>query len=121
VRQDHPLTSQTRTIAEIEAYPIASGTELGSVLDIGRRAAEQLPTVMINNIHVLGEVCSSTDSVLSAGHGAIPPGLVEVSIADTESPSRSTLGIISVRNRTLSPAAEQMRSELIRVARTVYL
>jgi DNA-binding transcriptional LysR family regulator len=120
VRPDHPLTSRTPTIAEIEAYPIASGTELGSVFDIGRRAAGQPPTILVNNVQVLGEVCLSTDTVLIAGAGAIPPGLVEVSLAETGSSSRSTLGIVSVRNRTLSPAAEQMRSELIRVARTVY-
>jgi molybdate transport repressor ModE-like protein len=120
VRPDHPLTSGPLTIAEIEAYPIAGGTELGSVLDIGRRGAGKPPTILINNVHVLGEVCLSTDTVLVAGVGSIPPGLVEVSIAETGGTSRSTLGIVSVRNRTPSPAAEQMRSELIRVARTVY-
>ncbi|WP_166874457.1 LysR family transcriptional regulator [Salinibacterium sp. ZJ450] len=121
VRPGHPLAGKTPSIAEIEAYPIASGTDLGGVLNIpDRGAASQPPTFMVDNIHVLGEVCLSTDSVLVAGYGAIPPELVEVSIIETESPSRSTLGIISVRNRTPSPAAEQMRSELVRLARAMY-
>ncbi|MGO4690152.1 LysR family transcriptional regulator [Glaciibacter sp. 2TAF33] len=121
VRPGHPLVGMTPGLAEIEAYPIASGTDLGGVLDLAERAALGHPsTFLVNNIHVLGEVCLSTDSVLVAGDGAIPEELVEVTLASGPGVSRSTLGIVSIRSRSESPAAAQLRSDLIRVAGTIH-
>ncbi|WP_167042250.1 LysR family transcriptional regulator [Salinibacterium sp. ZJ454] len=120
VRPGHPLAGEECRIADIEAYPVASGSDLGEVLDLASRGAPGKPaTFMVDNLHVLGEICLSTDSVLLAGYGAIPPELVEVTIVESESPPTYVLGIVSVRNRTGSPVAEQVRAELVRAVRAM--
>lgn len=117
VRPGHPLSGTTPSLAEIMAYPIAAGTDLGGVLDLSvRKATGQPPTFLMDDIHILGEVCSTTDTVLVAGYGAIPAHLVQVELGGGPGPAPSTLGIVSVRNRTPSPAAELVRAQLARAA-----
>jgi DNA-binding transcriptional LysR family regulator len=120
VRPGHPLAGQVCRIADVEAFPIASGHDLGAGLRLARHGAPSLRTTfMVDNLHVLGDVCLSSDTVLLAGYGAIPRELVEVTIDESENIPTHMLGIISIRSRTVSPAAELVRAELVRTARRV--
>lgn len=117
VRPGHPLADRACRIADIEAYPLAAGSDFGGV-DLARREAPDQPsTVIVDNLHVLADVCLSTDSVLRAGYGAIPPELVELTILESETLPSYVLSMVSVRNRTGSPAAKRVRAELVRTAR----
>ena len=117
VRSGHPLAAQQCRIADIEAYPIASGTDIGGLFDVGRRGAPGHPaTFLVDNLHVLSQICLSTDSVLMAGYGAIPPGIVEVAMVESDRLPTYALSMISMRTRTMSQAAEQVRQQLVLAA-----
>lgn len=121
VRPGHPLAGTSPTFAQVREYPLASGSEVGAVIDLSSRgAADEPSTFLVNNLEVLTQICRATDAVLLAGVSLIPEDFLELTVSGAEQPVRSTLGIISVRNRTPSPATELMRSELIREAQSVY-
>lgn len=120
VRPGHPLAGVECRIADIEAFPIASGRDLSGGLPLAPRGSPgRHATFLVDNLYVLGEVCLSSDSVLIAGYGAIPPELLEVTIIDGERAPGYMLGIISIASRTASPAAELVRTEIIHVARAL--
>ncbi|WP_173922454.1 LysR family transcriptional regulator [Agromyces sp. Marseille-P2726] len=120
VRPGHPLAGRACRIADLETFPIASGHDLGAGLRLARQGApSHRTTFMVDDLHVLAEVCLSSDSVLIAGYGTIPRELVEVTIDERESVPKYMLGIISIRSRTVSPAAELVRTELLRTGRRV--
>jgi DNA-binding transcriptional LysR family regulator len=117
VRSGHPFATQKCRIADIEAYPIASGSDVGGLFDVGRRGSPGQPaTFLVDNLYVLTQVCLSTDSVLMAGYGAIPPGIVEVAMVEGDRLPTYALSMIAVRTRTMSQAAEQVRQQLVLAA-----
>jgi len=129
VRAGHPLTAHTHTLREVWAYGIAvpkllspSKVELAMLLGLpeGEEASVALEC---DNYGVLKTVALTTDTVLGATDAAVQEeldsgALVRLAVKGWLSPP-STTGIVRLRGRTASPAAQAAIAAIVRAAQAI--
>jgi DNA-binding transcriptional LysR family regulator len=129
VRAGHPLTEQEHTLREVWAYGIAvpkllspSKTELALLLGLpaGQEASIALEC---DNYGVLKTVALATDTVLGATDAAVQDelasgALVRLAVKGWLS-APSITGIVRLRDRTASPAAQAAIAAIVRAARAI--
>jgi len=129
VRAGHPLAGRTCTLPEVSAYGLAvpkplspTKAELSTLLGlpVGQEATIALEC---DNYGILKTVALSTDTVLGATDAAISEELeagtfVRLDIQGWMSMASST-GIVRLRGRTPSPAAEAVVAAIVRAARAI--
>jgi DNA-binding transcriptional LysR family regulator len=129
VRAGHPLAGRACTLQEVSAYGIAvpkplspTKVELSTLLGL---PAGQDATIALecDNYGILKTVALTTDTVLGATDAAVSEELeagtfLRLDVQGWMSPASST-GIVRLRGRTPSPAAEAVVAAIVRAARAI--
>jgi DNA-binding transcriptional LysR family regulator len=129
VRPGHPLAARPCTLAELWACGVATTRVptalLGALAKALRLPEDQLPPLALecDDVALLRAVVTGTDTVLGVSQAAVHDDLEAgrlLALAVKDGPALHVeMGVVSLRQRSLSPMASRAVEVLARVARTL--
>lgn len=118
VRAGHPLSDRACTLAESWSYGVASirlpqAVKVALAKLLGLPAGEPLVLALeCDDVALLKSVALTTDTVLASTDAAssdeVKTGALQRLKVDNLTPMYSQMGVVSLRNRTLSPTAQRV-------------